>query len=135
MRQLIIICLVFFGIGAAHAADQYYVFGGAEGDCQIINPSDHTKTKIIGEACYCILKSPSATQQRWVINWGAPQCELTELSTSQMAFKDCSRGGCTQRQCLVELYDTQHNRSEQSVLQGVCVRNHLDILPSSGLPL
>lgn len=120
MRQLAI-CLFFLLSGTVQALPRYYIFGAAEDDCVI------TGSKVEGEACLCIKVNAWAQKPLWKLEWETPSCELQKTSQLVAAFVDCDNGNCTQHECLVELYDTQHG-DNYTVSQQTCIENELPML-------
>ena len=124
MRQLAV-CLFLFLSGAVQALPRYYIFGAAEDDCVVTVKSNHTKVE--GEACLCIEINAQANKPVWKLDWEAPSCELQQTNQSALASINCDNGNCTQRACLIELYDTQHN-DNYTVSQQTCIENELPML-------
>lgn len=120
MRQ-VLAGLFFMMAGAIQAQSMYYVFKAAEDDC-VMNQS-----KIEGEACLCIQVNAQTQEPLWKLNWAGLRCEL--MTKNEVAFSsvDCAKGNCTQRQCLVQLYDTQRNNS-LIVSEKTCIDNNLPML-------
>lgn len=119
MRQLVLCSFLLLG-GAVQALPRYYVFGAAEDDC-VIN-----KTKVEGEACLCIQVNMLAQDRVWAIDWNVPDCKQQKKNSFNSSI-DCEGGGCTQHECLEEVYDTQHGDNE-TVSEHTCVENHLPML-------
>ena len=116
--------IVFLALGGlAQALPRYYIFGAAEDDCVI------KKTKVEGEACLCIEVHAQAQEPLWKLDWKAPRCDLEHANQTVLQSMDCANGGCTQRECLVELYDTQHD-DNFTVSQKTCIENQLPMLSS-----
>lgn len=121
-------CGLLFCITAfVQAYPRYYVFGAAEDDC-VIKHEKNGRIVIEGEACLCIQVDPRKDRPIWKLNWKNLSCSFSADKPSG-GPNNCEQGGCTEHQCLEELYDTQHGGNEV-VGESTCLANRLPLLPA-----